>query len=161
MEGSCEYFTAVSNQYKCICAEQELIHDCRIVSRNLSSALILEDDVDWDIRLRSQLRAFALATQALTQPLQSFLDSYADPTYPPYKAPTGPSEPVYHFMDSLPTTLQPSTSPYGDNWDVLHIGHCGTRSPAIDVPESWQDFAHKVPRGHVIQLDDPTVPEPH
>lgn len=39
------------------------------VELDLMSAIILEDDLDWDIRLREQMHAIALATRTLTQPL--------------------------------------------------------------------------------------------
>jgi hypothetical protein len=38
----------------------------RVVYQNLSTALIFEDDVDWDIWIRSQLQAFALASRWLS-----------------------------------------------------------------------------------------------
>ncbi|CAG8981530.1 hypothetical protein HYALB_00003103 [Hymenoscyphus albidus] len=37
-----------------------------IVHKNISTAMIFEDDVDWDIRVRSQLQSFAFASQVLT-----------------------------------------------------------------------------------------------
>lgn len=39
-----------------------------VVRRNLTSALIMEDDTDWDIRVRQQLQNFARSSRALTQP---------------------------------------------------------------------------------------------
>ncbi|KAK1992731.1 hypothetical protein LX36DRAFT_587826 [Colletotrichum falcatum] len=111
-----------------------------IVRRNLSSALILEDDVDWDIRIRSQLHDFALSTQALTQPLLS--------THLPGAGAalgTGPDIP----FDSLPATAAPKFSPYGDNWDLLWIGHCGMHFPFLD--------REGVPKARVIHHNDVTV----
>ena len=134
----------------------------RIVSRNLTSALILEDDVDWDIRLKSQLRTFAEAVRALSQPLSvGSLSAYADSSYPPSKAAEDSLDPTLMYVGDLPSTVAPKMSPYGDNWDVLHIGHCGTRSPAINVPRGWKETANSLPRGHVVHLNDVTVPEPH
>ncbi|KAL3418812.1 Procollagen galactosyltransferase 1 [Phlyctema vagabunda] len=37
-----------------------------VIERNLSSALIMEDDVDWDIRLKSQLSNFASGVRAIS-----------------------------------------------------------------------------------------------
>ncbi|KAJ9611582.1 hypothetical protein H2200_004766 [Cladophialophora chaetospira] len=75
----------------------------RVVENNWTSALILEDDVDWDVRLRSSLADFALA-----------------------------SETVLLRHDSVPLKFRelsfsstPQSSPYGDGWDVLWFGHCG------------------------------------
>ena len=44
---------------------------CRVVENGLSSALILEDDVDWDIRLKSQLVDFAKGTRYLLNTTES------------------------------------------------------------------------------------------
>ncbi|KAI0881917.1 glycosyltransferase family 25 protein [Annulohypoxylon maeteangense] len=120
-----------------------------IVRRNLSSALIMEDDADWDIRIRSQLHDLALATHALTQPLLSPPDSFADPTYP--NGTFGPpSLPDLDFA-SLPRTQAPTTSPYGDAWDVLWAGHCGMAFP----------FANNraLPKLRITHTPDPTVPQ--
>ncbi|KJZ76836.1 hypothetical protein HIM_03713 [Hirsutella minnesotensis 3608] len=123
----------------------------QVVWQNLSSALIFEDDIDWDIRLRQQLRDFALSAHALTQPLRTSADRFADPTYP--GDPNGDAPPVTvadFSFDKLPQTFAPTKSPYGDDWDVLWIGHCGMHFP-------FQDNA--IPKGRVIHLNDNTVPE--
>ncbi|EFQ30990.1 uncharacterized protein GLRG_06134 [Colletotrichum graminicola M1.001] len=111
-----------------------------IVRRNLSSVLILEDDVDWDIRIRSQLHDFALSTQALTQPLRSTLLSGGDPTL---------GTALEIPFENLPATAAPKFSPYGDNWDLLWIGHCGMHFPFLDQ--------EGVPKARVIHHNDVTV----
>ncbi|KAK4124054.1 glycosyltransferase family 25 protein [Parathielavia appendiculata] len=115
--------------------------------RNLTSALILEDDADWNIRIRDQLYDFALTAHALTQPLRGHPDVYADPTYPrPHGDVDGGSVQEMDFH-KLPATVLPSTSPYGDYWDLLWAGHCGMHSA----------FQHgNVPKGRVIRLNDET-----
>lgn len=122
----------------------------RVVRRNLSSALIMEDDADWDISIKQQLYDFALSTQALTQPLLHQPSSYADPTF------LNPAEAVSidnHeiLFSELPATLSPSQSPYGDDWDLLWLGHCG-------MLFSWPGNP-VLPKGRVIHLDDLTVPQ--
>lgn len=119
--------------------------------RNLTSALILEDDVDWDLRLKEQLRDFALSTRALIQPLAGSTASYADPTYPS-PSPDAPVEVPDIDFTSLPHTVEPHTSPYGDGWDVLWIGHCG-----LSFPYNTTD-GERMPKGRVIHKDDVTVP---
>ncbi|KAI5456865.1 hypothetical protein BGZ63DRAFT_516478 [Mariannaea sp. PMI_226] len=120
-----------------------------IVHRNLSSALIMEDDADWDVRIKSQLRDFALSTHALIQPLADAPPgSYADPTF------LNPAEhmedPVPEIpFDNLPATIPPVTSPYGDDWDLLWLGHCGMLFPWPGNPN--------LPKGRVIHLNDETV----
>ncbi|KAI1261444.1 hypothetical protein F5Y18DRAFT_440544 [Xylariaceae sp. FL1019] len=102
-----------------------------VVRRNLSSALIMEDDGDWDVRIRDQLQNFALASYALTQPLVAPKeDKYGDTTYP-----KSPNESIMSIPDldfgNLPATVAPVNSPY-----------------EIDV----------IPKGRVVHFDE-TVPE--
>ncbi|KAK6958436.1 hypothetical protein Daesc_001237 [Daldinia eschscholtzii] len=119
----------------------------RVVRRNLTSALILEDDVDWDIRIKRQLQDLALSTRAITQPLPHS-KLYADPTFPAPSKESFTVVPDISF-NSLPTTEPPRISPYGDNWDLLWIGHCGMHFPFEDNPV--------IPKGRVIHLKDETV----
>ncbi|KAJ5225269.1 hypothetical protein N7468_006494 [Penicillium chermesinum] len=62
----------------------------RIVEDRIGSAIIMEDDADWDVNIKRQLQTFALSVRALQG-----------------------------------TTGIPKTSPYGDDWDILWLGHCG------------------------------------
>ncbi|KAG0651906.1 hydroxylysine galactosyltransferase 1 [Hyphodiscus hymeniophilus] len=111
-----------------------------VIQRNLSSILILEDDADWDIRIMDQLHDFALAAQAITQPL---LRVY--PAGNLFQSRTKNDIP----FEKLPQTVSPEHSPYGDNWDLLWLGHCG-----VAVPKPTGDRS----TGRVVMLDDPTVP---
>lgn len=121
----------------------------QVVRRNLSSALILEDDVDWDIRLRGQLRDFALSARALLQPPRSPPGPWADAALSG-RADGAPSTAPELDSRQLPSTVPPTSSPYGDGWDVLWIGHCGMHFPFEDG---------LVPKGRVIHRDDATVPK--
>ncbi|KAB5559715.1 glycosyltransferase family 25 protein [Coniochaeta sp. 2T2.1] len=118
-----------------------------VVRRNLTSALIMEDDVDWDIRIRQQLQRFAQASRALTQPLLGWKDVYADPTYP--LADRATNQTWQFDLDSVPKTVEPQRSPYGDDWDVLWLGQCGQMFPR---PED-----KNVPKGRAVQHNDETV----
>lgn len=120
----------------------------RIVRDNLTSALILEDDVDWDIRLRPQLRNLARSTQSLIQPV-AHTHHFADPSF---RSPESDALPSDMHLDALPVVTPPRDSPYGDGWDLLWLGHCG-----MQFPTSVGRGAS--PRGRVVQLDDPTCPE--
>lgn len=110
--------------------------------------MILEDDADWDVRIRQQLHDFALATRALTQPLAG-----SSPSNPSYADATmlDPSQPEGREMNmqNLPSTVPPRLSPYGDDWDILWLGNCGLHFP----------FSHsdKIPKARVIFRDDQTV----
>ncbi|KAK2776131.1 hypothetical protein FQN53_002862 [Emmonsiellopsis sp. PD_33] len=132
-----------------------------IVDNNLSTALIIEDDADWDVRIKSQLQDFALSARALLQPLPSSPSSqsswYADPTYvDPVKS---PGMPPAMDLNNLPRTVPPKTSPYGDEWDVLWLGHCGAQFPNPAL-ESKSALSNQLPRGRVVYHNDATVPGP-
>jgi GR25 family glycosyltransferase involved in LPS biosynthesis len=69
----------------------------RMIQNNVQTALILEDDSDWDIGLKSQMTEFARGSRWLLE--------------------TGDNNPA---------------SPYGDNWDILWIGHCHSEPNKTD-----------------------------
>lgn len=121
----------------------------RIVERNISSALVLEDDVDWDIRIKPQMRDFALASRLLVQPLNGTSNVLLDPTFPEPSSDQAHTD--FNVRDAKTGT--PTTSPYGDldRWDLLWIGHCGCRFP--------QASDGNTPLGRAILYDDTTVPE--
>lgn len=111
----------------------------------------MEDDADWDVRIKKQLHDFAISTRTLTQPLLKAASSYADPTFP---SPLEPSfQPADIDFEKLPSTIPPKTSPYGDNWDFLWLGHC-----AMLLPSSSLATAATVPRGRVVTMNEATVP---
>lgn len=68
-------------------------------ARNYSSALIIEDDADWDVRVHQQAALVAEAVRNLTVP-----------------------------------STEPREWPWGEDWDVLWLGHCGERLPYEDEP---------------------------
>lgn len=104
----------------------------RMVEDNLSSALIMEDDMDWDVHLKSQLAQFAAAAKTLQA---GFDDDH----------------------DQTPATA----SPYGPNWDMLWLGSCATTF-GQDLPEHLQIPPAQRDDRQALILDDPTVPpEPH
>ncbi|KAL8684951.1 MAG: hypothetical protein Q9218_008058 [Villophora microphyllina] len=81
----------------------------RIVRDRISTALVLEDDSDWDVSFKEQLADFATGAR---------------------------------YVQS--TTKKPH-SPYGDDWDLLWLGHCSAQ----------QDLSDQ--RRFVVE-NDPTVP---
>ncbi|KAF2756304.1 hypothetical protein EJ05DRAFT_511985 [Pseudovirgaria hyperparasitica] len=120
-----------------------------IVENNITTALILEDDADWDIRIKEQMQSFAKASSLLLQPLQGTTDQFVDPSYPQPAS----NERPQNFEIGSHAIERPSTSPYGDidRWDVLWIGHCGCRFPEANDGNT--------PLGRVVILNDTTVPE--
>ncbi|KAK8253120.1 hypothetical protein HDK77DRAFT_170714 [Phyllosticta capitalensis] len=120
-----------------------------IVEQNITSALVLEDDADWDLRIKSQMQDFARAARLLVQPKPGTSHQYLDPTWPQPSAGQTPQ----NFVVGEEVTAEPDTSAYGDidRWDLFWLGHCGTRFPrSSDI---------NAPLGRAVIKDDETVPE--
>ncbi|KAK5119658.1 hypothetical protein LTR85_007487 [Meristemomyces frigidus] len=124
-----------------------------IVEQNIASALVLEDDADWDIRIKSQMRDFAQASKLLIQPLRNTTDMYLDPTYPQPSNSSGWEAPSFN-IEQVNRTVESTTSPYGnlDRWDLFWLGHCGARFPEASDGNT--------PLGRAVVSNDETVPEP-
>ncbi|KAK0701557.1 hypothetical protein B0T21DRAFT_300364 [Apiosordaria backusii] len=112
----------------------------RIIQDNMTSAFILEDDADWDVRIKQQLQVFAQAARAFTQPT-------SDIEHRPELS-----------ISQLSTNNRPRITPYGGNWDVLWLGHCGTEFPADSTIAPKP--SHKLPLLRVTIPNDATVPDP-
>lgn len=84
----------------------------KIIANNIESALIMESDADWDLRIKEVLQGVASASKRL-------LDF-------PFDAQT-----------------RPGIFPYGDKWDIIWLGHCG----------SWNHENHRI-----YSFNDSTVP---
>ncbi|KAJ4359568.1 uncharacterized protein N0V89_000123 [Didymosphaeria variabile] len=122
------------------------------VEQGVFSAIILEDNLDWDIRLREQMHTFALSTRTLTQPLA--LAALTDNTKPTYADASFPDPSLSDKVTEMPfvghpATIQPSNSAYGDDWDVLWLGHCGMQMPTQRTPN--------LAKGRVVFTPDPFV----
>ncbi|RMZ39271.1 hypothetical protein CA14_003208 [Aspergillus flavus] len=78
------------------------------IQANLDTVLIIEDDVDWDVSIRSQMVQIAESVRNLTH------------------------------IDTLDQDMEP----YGREWEVLWIGHCG---------EYWEE------QFETVLYDDPTA----
>lgn len=131
-----------------------------IVQHDLASAIIFEDDLDWDVRIREQARDFALASRALLQPLDG-TKTFADPTYPTVKEKDAALDPPPLSFANLPKTQDPKASVYGDGWDVLWLGHCGVQQPTGDPEDQqWAERSRHISRGAVVKDKDATVPQP-
>lgn len=95
------------------CWRSHLAFAHKIIENKLASAMVMEDDADWDVALKSQLEHFALGSQTLLET----------------------------------STKAAPFSPYGDGWDMIWLGHCGSE-PAND---DWR---------RVIIKNDPSVTPP-
>jgi hypothetical protein len=103
--------------------EHKLTDLCRIVANHVQSAIIIEDDSDWDVNLKHQLVEFAAGARALQQ-------------HRPAEAARRPAK------------SSPRPSPYGDDWDLLWLGHCRV-GPSDAEQAFW------------VVDDDLTVPPVH
>ncbi|KAI1392016.1 glycosyltransferase family 25 protein [Hypoxylon trugodes] len=130
-----------------------------IVSDDIRSALVVEDDIDWDIRIKSQLQTFASASRTWLK--ESKFDKRQEllDYVPPSLLKKGDSTTMAIDSDENTIRLNPSAridnkpheSVYGDDWDVLWLGHCGA-----DLP----DAQAQVSPLRVAILGDETVPSP-
>ena len=121
-----------------------------MIQRNLTTALILEDDVDWDIRLRTQLLNFAYA--ARTFPSITGTTPRKSHSRTSEMNDRDPADLAKHSTTALPHTYPHHAllHPYGLDWDVLWLGHCGTSLPQ---PSPFRP-------DRLMLLNDPTTPSP-
>ncbi|KAK9416917.1 hypothetical protein SUNI508_09389 [Seiridium unicorne] len=99
----------------------------KIVQDRIGSALIIEDDMDWDANIQTQLYHFAAASKQLQ----------------------------VGWKQDEPATI--GNSPYGQDWDMLWVGMCGSTLDE-DLPEWLQIPPEQKDARKVIISDDPTVP---
>jgi GR25 family glycosyltransferase involved in LPS biosynthesis len=89
----------------------------KMVKENIGSALIMEDDADWDVHIVQQMQQFADVSRG-------FLAK--DPNS------------LWRWKKRTPTG-----SPYGEGWDLLWIGHCGG-SATPNLTESNPNYVDHV-----------------
>ena len=90
--------------------------------------MILEDDVDWDDRLRTQLGLFAFAAHTLPSLINHNIQEIQ-----PSATESRNQDPIDLAKRSTVALsyrdLYIPSNPYNANWDVLWLGHCGTSLP--------------------------------
>jgi hypothetical protein len=102
----------------------------RVVTDKISTALIFEDDIDWDVTIKAQLKQFARGARAIQ-------DARASPS------PQGEKGDVQDARAS-------PHSPYGAEWDVLWLGGCGAGTkPTSSVYMIPNDTTVPPPWSHV------------
>jgi hypothetical protein len=123
----------------------------RIVEHNVSSALILEDDVDWNLHIKSQLRRFAQAVWLLIKPLPATTDRFLDPSYSRSSSDQAHTD----FYADNHAVIEPRDSSYVDlaQRNVLWVGHYGCRFPGAPDINS--------PLARIVLPNDTTVPSKH
>lgn len=134
-----------------------------VVYHILPSAIIFEDDLDWDVRIRSQASDFnvcpglAGAAAAVERPTRRICKPYLPDGWVQRRT----SHPPILSFDQLPITEPPLTSPYGDGWDLLWLGHCGVQQPFANPKDGeWAARSAAISKGAVLKVKDATVPQP-
>lgn len=113
------------------------------LSTDLETVLILEDDVDWDIHLRTQQvpKVAAAARTLLSSQSLGF--------------PTGYNLDSSSFIDPITAGGYWGDTSGAANWDIMYLGHCGDRFPS----EVWTNTSD--PRYPARALfPDPSMPAP-
>ena len=82
----------------------------------------MESDADWDMRVKEILPPLARGIRELVD---------------------WPFDRSHHVLD-------PQIEPYGDTWDVLWIGHCGSNHDGNTRIYSWNDTT--VPPGNLSRV---------
>ncbi|KAI1109666.1 hypothetical protein F5Y14DRAFT_431820 [Nemania sp. NC0429] len=131
-----------------------------MVDRGLGSALVLEDDVDWDVRLKAQMQTFARASRTWMGIWRQRQRQYS-------KAESRVSSGGERNTVSLSSASErgvsiAAESPYGDgdDWDVLWLGHCGADLPPPPAARLPPGEPAVVPPLRIAIFDDATVPAP-
>ena len=118
----------------------------------------MEDDVDWDVRIKSQFHRFAHASRVFLQPLDDEPSTPLSGGHPPSET-TTKQAPVVSVLDA-PRLQTPRISPYGDDWDVLWLGHTGG-----ELPTDWETLRsnNATPPRSLLTVTipaDETIPAP-
>jgi hypothetical protein len=111
-----------------------------MVYSQLPAALIVEDDVDWDMRIRPLMADFALSASTIMSP----------------DLPPAAQLSLAHLS---PPSTTPESSPYGDNWDLLWLGHCGI-DLNLSSPYSLHNNDPSAVAPHHYRTWDPNGPNP-
>ena len=104
-----------------------------MIYENISTALIMESDVDWDMRIKDSMVGVGDGVKAVAD------WPFPDPQHP--------------------RDFSKESSPYGDKWDLMWIGHCGINadgngriyafndSSAVEEDRAW-NFGERPGEGH-------------
>ncbi|KAF1998297.1 glycosyltransferase family 25 protein [Amniculicola lignicola CBS 123094] len=123
-----------------------------IVQYNVTTALILEDDADWDVRIRQQLSELSHGIRRLPALIKRSETHQHTPDEPNEQlSPTALVKASTITLSSASRLTIPPPNPYGLNWDLLWLGHCSTdlSPPSPHSPD------------RIMFPDDPTVPSPN
>lgn len=88
--------------------------DTRMIQENINTAVIIESDADWDMRIKRSAHGFS-------EGIRTLLDF---PFQPEIHQIGSLQRPTKHARD-FGTDLK--QNPYGEGWDLLYIGTCGAK----------------------------------
>ncbi|KAF2465414.1 uncharacterized protein BDR25DRAFT_294919 [Lindgomyces ingoldianus] len=126
-----------------------------IIQQNLTTGLILEDDADWDFRLRSQLEDFSVGARMLPN-LITQAELHSRSKKPPQLM---DDQRLSQFELAKRSSLAisspssrniPKAEPYGRDWNILWLGHCGAELSPLSPNAP----------NRIAIMNDKTVPEP-
>ncbi|KAF2274751.1 uncharacterized protein EI97DRAFT_495222 [Westerdykella ornata] len=121
-----------------------------IIEQNLSSALIIEDDADWDFRIRSQLSSISHAVPHIpTLVSQKELQAQQHPPSQERLSQADLADRSTVPLSALSSHKTPHHTPYDLTWDVLWLGHCGATLP---LPSSASPNRILIPNDRTIPL---------
>ncbi|MCJ1457173.1 hypothetical protein MMC28_007540 [Mycoblastus sanguinarius] len=83
-----------------------------MVAERIGSALIMESDADWDMRIKDIMTSIAQGAKTIVD---------------------------WPFNVPKNQTQNTNESPYGENWDIIWIGHCGSENNGYGRIYSWND----------------------
>lgn len=111
----------------------------------------MEDDADWDFRIRSQLSSISPAVLHISM-LSSQEELHAPQQRTPQESlsPAGLADHSAVHLSSLRLHKVSDHTPYALAWDVLWLGHCGATLPPPSPASP----------NRVLISNDPTIPLP-
>ena len=100
------------------------LRDPRIVHENISSAIIMESDSDWDMRIKQSMVGVGKGTEVIADW--------------PFDADDSTNE---QAVLQQPEQRHTTRSPYGDKWDIIWLGHCGSAANGDGRVYAFNDSA--------------------
>ena len=104
----------------------------RMISENIATAVIMESDSDWDLRIRDILSSVAKGVKRVMD---------------------------YPFSEDDDAAPSSQRGPYGDHWDVIWLGHCGAMGPYEGRVYPFNDPTSP-PRRSDFSIVDADPPDP-
>ncbi|KAL9631098.1 MAG: hypothetical protein Q9164_006074 [Protoblastenia rupestris] len=127
----------------------------KMITQNITSALVLESDADWDLRLKPILHALPPAITTLID--------FPFPNPPSPLTPPNNPNPLHRtqLTSTLATRDNPQSNPYASHlWDIIWLGHCGSSAEGSSRYYMWNDTTTPPP-GREYTFDIGLQPTQH